>query len=80
MAQPRRRKKRIVWRRVSRVDYGNKYCHDSPTLDEEPLHRAILDAINSAVKDKDNIIYNLKSAMEKRACPGRRGSSSVCPR
>ena len=61
--------KRIVWRCVSRVDYGNKYCHDSPTLDEEPLHRAILDAINSAVKNKDNIIYNLKSAMEKELAP-----------
>ena len=61
--------KRIVWRCVSRVDYGNKYCHNSPTLDEEPLHRAILAAINSAVKDKDNIIYNLKSAMEKELSP-----------
>ena len=61
--------KRIVWRCVSRVDYGNKYCHDSPTLDEEPLHRAILDAINSAVKDKGNIINNLKSAMEKELAP-----------
>ena len=61
--------KRIVWRCVSRVDYGSKYCHDSPTLDEEPLHRAILAAINSAVKDKDNIVYNLKSAMEKELAP-----------
>ena len=61
--------KRIVWRCVSRVDYGNKYCHDSPTLDEEPLHRAILDAINSAVKDKDNIVYNLKAAIEKELAP-----------
>ena len=61
--------KRIVWRCVSRVDYGNKYCHDSPTLDEEPLHRAILAAINSTVKDKDNIVYNLKSAMEKELAP-----------
>lgn len=61
--------KRIVWRCVSRVDYGNKYCHNSPTLDEEPLHRAILAAINSAVKDKDNIVYNLKSAMEKELAP-----------
>ena len=61
--------KRIVWRCVSRVDYGSKYCHDSPTLDEEPLHRAILAAINSAVKDKDTIIYNLKSAMEKELAP-----------
>ena len=61
--------KRIVWRCVSRVDYGNKYCHDSPTLDEEPLHRAILAAINSAVKDKDNIVCNLKAAMEKELAP-----------
>ena len=61
--------KRIVWRCVSRVDYGSKYCHDSPTLDEEPLHRAILAAINSAVKDKDNIVYNLKNAMEKELAP-----------
>ena len=61
--------KRIVWRCVSRVDYGSKYCHNSPTLDEEPLHRTILAAINSAVKDKDNIIYNLKAAMEKELAP-----------
>ncbi len=61
--------KRIVWRCVSRVDYGSKYCHDSPTLDEEPLHRAILAAINSAVKDKDNIVYNLKAAIEKELAP-----------
>lgn len=61
--------KRIVWRCVSRVDYGSKYCHDSPTLDEEPLHRAILAAINSAVEDKDNIVYNLKAAMEKELAP-----------
>ena len=61
--------KRIVWRCVSRVDYGNKYCHDSPTLDEEPLHRAILAAINGAVRDKDTIIYNLKNAMEKELAP-----------
>ena len=61
--------KRIVWRCVSRVDYGNTYCHDSPTLDEEPLHRAILAAINNAVEDKDNIVYNLKAAMEKELAP-----------
>ena len=61
--------KRIVWRCVSRVDYGSKYCHDSPTLDEELLHRAILAAINSTVRDKDSIVYNLKAAMEKELAP-----------
>jgi DNA invertase Pin-like site-specific DNA recombinase len=39
-------KKRIVWRCVSRLEFGKKYCHNSPTLDEEKLHRAILEAIN----------------------------------
>lgn len=28
--------KRVVWRCVSRLDYGKKYCHSSPTLDEVP--------------------------------------------
>ncbi|EOS66424.1 hypothetical protein C816_01472 [Oscillibacter sp. 1-3] len=39
-------KKRIVWRYVSRLEFGTKYCHTSPTLDEDKLHRAILEAIN----------------------------------
>ena len=39
-------RKRIVWRCVSRLEFGTKYCHSSPTLDEDKLHRAILEAIN----------------------------------
>lgn len=39
-------KKRIVWRCVSRLEFGTKYCHGSPTLDEEKLHQAILKALN----------------------------------
>ena len=39
-------RKRIVWRCVSRLEFGTKYCHSSPTLDEEKLHRAILEALN----------------------------------
>ena len=61
--------KRIIWRCVSRVDYGSKYCHNSPTLDEEPLHRAILAAINSTVQDRGNIMYNLRRAVEKELSP-----------
>ena len=50
-------KKRVVWRCVSRLEFGTKYCHHSPTLDEDRLHAAILEAINefaqtgSAVKE-----------------------------
>lgn len=39
-------KKRIVWRCVSRLEFGTKYCHNSPTLDEGRLHRAIVAALN----------------------------------
>lgn len=39
-------KKKIVWRCISRLDHGNKYCKESPTIHEEPLHRGIIQAIN----------------------------------
>lgn len=61
--------KRIVWRCVSRVDYGRKYCHNSPTLDEVPLQNAILAAINKSTSDKSNVVYLLNSAMEKELAP-----------
>lgn len=61
--------KRIVWRCVSRLDYGKKYCHHSPTLDEAPLQRAILAAINSAMSKKDQLIHQLQSAMELELAP-----------
>lgn len=41
-----RGRKQIVWRCVSRLEYGKKYCHNSPTMDEGKLHAAILSAIN----------------------------------
>ncbi len=39
-------KKRIVWRCVSRLEFGTKYRHNSPTLDEDKLHSAIVAALN----------------------------------
>lgn len=57
-------KKRIVWRCVSRLDYGTKYCHDSPTLDEEPLQRTILTAINRVMSNGDAIIRQVTDIME----------------
>ena len=37
--------KKIVWRCISRLDYGTKYCKDSPTVEESVLHNAIAEAI-----------------------------------
>ena len=39
-------KKRIVWRCVSRLEFGTQYCHNSPKLDESKLHSAILASMN----------------------------------
>lgn len=39
-------KKWIVWRCVSRLEFGTQYCHNSPTLDESKLHSAILASMN----------------------------------
>jgi len=48
-------KKRIVWRCVSRLEFGKKYCRRSPTLDEGDLHRAVLSAINDKAAGRDEI-------------------------
>ena len=59
----------MVWRCVSRLDYGRKYCHDSPTLDEEPLQQAILDAINRSMSRKGDLIGQITGAMELELSP-----------
>ena len=38
--------KKIVWRCISRLDYGTKYCTDSLTVEESALKRAIVRALN----------------------------------
>jgi len=61
--------KRVVWRCVSRLDYGTKYCHNSPTIDEKPLQQAILAAINSAMSQKDALVQQIAGAMEWELTP-----------
>lgn len=73
----KRGKKRVVWRCVSRLDYGTKYCHNSPTLDEEPLRRAILAAINSAMSQKSTLIRQITGAMELELAPAPGESLSL---
>lgn len=65
----RNNEKRIVWRCVSRLDYGKKYCHDSPTLDEEPLKQAIMNAINSVMSEKGDLVRQIASVMERELIP-----------
>lgn len=52
-------KKRIVWRCISRLEFGTKYCHCSPTLDEDKLHRTILAAINEFAQTKTEVTSDI---------------------
>ena len=65
----KRGKKRVVWRCVSRLDYGTKYCHNSPSVDEDQLQRSILAAINSAMSQKSTLIRKITGAMEQVLAP-----------
>ena len=56
-----RGKKQIVWRCISRLEHGKKYCPDSPTLKEEQLHKAIIRAINNYYSCRDDIVRILKA-------------------
>lgn len=48
-------KKKVVWRCISRLEYGTKYCKESPTIEEERIHNGILKAINLMQKNTDEI-------------------------
>ena len=56
-----RGKKLIVWRCISRLEHGKKYCPDSPTIKEEQLHKAIIRAINNYYSCRDDIVRILKA-------------------
>ena len=47
--------KRIVWRCISRLDYGKKYCQASPTVDEPSLQKTIVDAICKLAAESNSV-------------------------
>lgn len=57
--------KRIVWRCVKRLDYGKKYCHNSPTLEESRIQAAIVNAIQKFAQQDPQLLKTLKSHIEK---------------
>lgn len=57
--------KRIVWRCVKRLDYGKKYCHNSPTLDETQIQAAIVNAIQKFAQQDPQLLKTLKSHIER---------------
>lgn len=53
--------KKIVWRCINRLDFGKKYCHNSPTIEETVIHRAIMDAIKKVAVENSNLLQTLKT-------------------
>jgi len=53
-------KKKVVWRCINRLDFGKKYCHDSPTVEEGLLHETIMSAIQNVAMQNSCILKTLK--------------------
>ncbi len=73
----RKGKKRIVWRCISRLEYGTRYCHNSPTLDEEKLHAAILAALNSMVMCQNEVVNTTEELISRAHTAKTSGSESL---
>ena len=66
--------KEIKWRCVSRIQYGKKKCHSSPTVDEQALHRAIVSAINEFCEVKDDVAKALRESIIEALDQNQNGS------
>ena len=55
--------KEIKWRCINRIQYGKRKCHSSPTIDEQPLHRAIVSTINDFCEVKDDVAKALRESI-----------------
>jgi len=59
----KRGNKKAVWRCISRLEYGTKYCTDSPTIEESALQAAIVKAINKLADNKELVINVVKEGL-----------------
>lgn len=57
-------KKKIVWRCISRLDYGKKYCKDSPSIEESVLHNAIAEAITKKAQMEKADVARIRKHIE----------------
>ena len=57
-------KKKVVWRCISRLDYGTKYCKDSPSIEESLLQNAITAAITQKAQTEGANIQRICEHIE----------------
>ena len=49
-----------VWRCINRLDFGKKYCHESPSIQESLLHDAIMSAVKETAHQSADVLRMLK--------------------
>ena len=67
--------KRIVWRCVSRLEFGKKYCHESPSIEEDKLHAAILTTLNRVIEASNGLQEELAEMLRMVCAPGGDGDN-----
>ena len=72
-----RGKKKIVWRCVSRLDYGKKYCKNSITAEEEALHGAVVRALRRFHAEDESTYLTLMKATIGEAIGINGGSEEI---
>ena len=70
-------RKKIVWRCISRLDYGTKHCKDSITVEEEALHGAIVRALNRFHAEDESTYLTLMKATIGEAIGINGGSEEI---
>ncbi len=53
--------KRIVWRCLSRIENGTKFCKDSVSVDEEELQNAVIRALSNGVNASEEVAQMCKA-------------------
>ncbi len=66
--------KEIKWRCINRIQYGKKKCHCSPTVDEQALHKVIVNAINEFCSVKNDVAEVLRESITEVLDPNLNGS------
>ncbi|EHJ7843724.1 recombinase family protein [[Clostridium] innocuum] len=59
---------KVVWRCMSRIRYGKRYCHDSPSIEEKRLQQEILNALKGILGNQDVFIRQIIKEYEELLC------------
>lgn len=70
-------KKKIVWRCTNRLEFGTKYCANSPTIEEEFLHGAIVRGIQKFNQQDEGTYLSLMKATIGEAIGHDGGSDEI---